>query len=58
MELNDIHDPVSKMRAPGNDAPYLRMSVCICIYIYISLSLSLCVCVEGTHKLEPGHECH
>ena len=60
MEINDIHDPVSKMRTPGNDAPDLRMSVYIYmyvyiyIYIYVSLSLSL----ECTHKLEPGHECH
>ena len=47
MEINDIHDPVSKMRTPGNDAPDLRMSVYIYMYVYIyiyiciSLSLSL-----------------
>ena len=45
MEINDIHDPVSKMRTPGNDAPdllYTYMYVCIIyIYIYICISLSL-----------------
>ena len=35
MEINDIHDPVSKMRTPGNDAPDLRMSVYIYMYVHM-----------------------